>query len=162
MRTLWLLILSAVLAASCTKVKTDCRYVIVPHVQAEQGGEETTPQGLAAYAFYGPVEDWTVASYADALDGTFTNVATGERRSYTLASQQDEQGDVVFRLTNKNVVLAVADAETAMYAWRGVTLTDNLWTLTVPVRFRLWRKEYTYNESKWTVVNEANAPADGN
>ena len=63
----WIMVLAAVLSVACTKVKTDCRYVIVPHVQMEKGGDETTPQGLVAYALYGSSEKWTVASYADAL-----------------------------------------------------------------------------------------------
>lgn len=156
----WIMVLAAVLSVACTKVKTDCRYVIVPHVQMEKGGDETTPQGLVAYALYGSSEKWTVASYADALAGTFTDAVSGEKRNYTLASEQNEQGDIIFRLTSADAVLVVADAGTGMYAWRGVRLTDNLWNLTVPVRFRPWKTEYTYNESKWTVVNEANAPSD--
>lgn len=162
MRARLFVILALVLATACTKVKTDCNYVIVPHVQSEQGGAETTPDGLVAYALYGSSDEWSVESYADALAGVFSNMTTGEQRGYSLVSGQNERGDIVFRLTSKDVVIVVADEGIGMYAWRGVKLTDNLWNLTVPVRFRPWRSEYTYNESKWKVVNEANAPADGN
>ncbi len=146
------------LSAGCVKVKTDCDYTIVPHVQTERGGDESTPEGLTAYALYGSAEKWIVASYADALAGIFTDTLSNQTRSYSLAAVQDGQGNINMRLTSSPVVIAVVDEADGMYAWRGVTLTDNLWTLTVPVRFRTWRTDYTYSESKWTVVNEANAP----
>ena len=143
---------------ACTKVKTDCNYVIVPHIQVEKNSAETTPQGLVAYARYGSAERWTVASYADASQGIFSDTESAEQRSYSLSSVQDQDGNIVFRFTSSPLVLVVVDPTYGIYAWRSVTLTDNLWNLIVPVRFRPWRTDYTYTESKWTVVNEANAP----
>ena len=155
-----LAVLAVLSVCSCTKVRTDCLYTIVPHVQDEKGGPESTPQDLGAFALYGSAEKWSVLCYEDAAQGIFTDTLSGAVRTFSLSATQQQDGNIALRLTSSPAVLVVVFPQSRSYAWREVTLAENLWTLTVPLRFRTWRYGESYAESRWNMVSGPAPPQE--
>ena len=63
------------------KVTTDTTLRIKVLEQSDSGGITLPAEGCSAYIYYTEKEDWTVASYEDAVAKVITNTVTGEQRS---------------------------------------------------------------------------------
>ncbi len=142
------------LLAACTSVKTDTLYLVSPHIQSVSGQPAYTPTEAIGFAFYASSTSWAPASYAQAEAGVLENLRTGELRGYNLHSELDTAGKISFRLTSSPAILVVCDPINRLYAWREVSVPENLPQMLLPVYFRLWRTQSLYTDSGWTVVND--------
>lgn len=146
------LIVAAVVVTACVKVAYDCRYTIVPHIQTVSGGAGTTPDGTwKAYAFYGKEADYHVtASYDTIASGKLWSATDGAYVESALQASQDADGNLVLKLRKPSALVFVCDPADTVFAWREVSISENLWKLEIPLWLRLWR-DADYYEG-WRVV----------
>ena len=139
------------LLGGCQRVALDCDYTIVPNVQMYQGGVGNTPSDLSAYAFYGSKDDFHIsASYDSIAMGQLWNHKKGE---YVLCNVHEMQrgSNIILPLHATTSVVVVCVPEYKIFAWREVTITENLWNLQIPIWFEVWRRN-NYKSSSWQFV----------
>lgn len=163
-----LIALAATLLGSCfKKVTTDTTLVVKTLIERESGGDDVAAQEVIAYAYYTGSDDWTVASYEDAVQGIITDSLGVERRTtpdVTAAPFEREGSEhnyVSMPLNQSPVMVVVAVPEVKMYAFTFRTLeAENLPQTFVTLIFHSWKsKEYTEGNknkgSAWLVFPPA-------
>lgn len=158
-------------ATSCfKKVTTDTTLVVKSIVQQESGGENATAKEVFAYAYYTENDDWTVASYDDALNRIITDSLGVERRTVP-----DVEGEPYYKegymgnytalpLNQSPAMVVVVSPETRMYAYLFKELNiENLPETFLTLLFHPW-KTAPYTEgsaskgSMWYVFPPAPLP----
>ena len=136
---------------SCQRVALDCDYTIVPHVQMFSGGPGNTPSDWTAYAYYGTDEDLRVPSTFDSVVlGEVWNIRRGEPVLCNVQEMQNADGNIVLPLHATDALIVVCAPGYDVFAWKFVTITENLWQLEIPLWLRVWRGK-DYKES-WQFV----------
>lgn len=160
-------LLSLLAVSGCVKDNFDTTVIIRPRVIQTQGSTtEGEPAYMArVYAVYIDKNEldntWTVASYADADAGIFTNTRTGERRVYGFMGEQadygqdhtDEDTYISLVLSRPYVAFVAVDQMNRFYAYRTREINKPLPRLYMTVRFVLWKPDVSFRDSEWTVVN---------
>jgi len=158
-------------ATSCfKKVTTDTTLVVKSIVQQVSGGENATAKEVFAYAYYTENDDWTVASYDDALNRIITDSLGVERRTVP-----DVEGEPYYKegymgnytalpLNQSPAMVVVVSPETRMYAYLFKDLNiENLPETFLTLLFHPW-KTAPYTEgsaskgSMWYVFPPAPLP----
>lgn len=159
------------MATSCfKKVTTDTTLVVKSIVQQVSGGENATAKEVFAYAYYTENDDWTVASYDDALNRIITDSLGVERRTVP-----DVEGEPYYKegymgnytalpLNQSPAMVVVVSPETRMYAYLFKELNiENLPETFLTLLFHPW-KTAPYTEgsaskgSMWYVFPPAPLP----
>ena len=134
-------------ATSCfKKVTTDTTLVVKSIVQQVSGGENATAKEVFAYAYYTENDDWTVASYDDALNRIITDSLGVERRTVP-----DVEGEPYYKegymgnytalpLNQSPAMVVVVSPETRMYAYLFKELNiENLPETFLTLLFHPWK-----------------------
>ena len=145
------------------KVTTDTTLRIKVLSEAESGGERVAAEGCYGYIYYTSKEDWTVASYEEAVAKTITNIETGEKLSEPNGESEEyrPEGSTNLYLSIFQdkapalVVVVYPEAQMYAYMYRKAE-AENLTHTYLTLIFHKW-KEGEYNEGskegyKWTVV----------
>ena len=148
------------------KVTTDTTLRIKVLSEAESGGERVAAEGCYGYVYYTPKENWTVASYEDALSKTITNIETGEKLSEPNGESEEYRPEGSSNLylsifqdkAPALVVVVYPEAQMYAYIYRKAE-AENLTYTYLTLIFHKW-KNGEYNEGsqegyKWTVVAPA-------
>ena len=144
-------LLGATLMGGCQRVALDCDYTIVPKVQMYSGGVGNTPSDWSAYAFYGTKEDFYIGTSFDSIAmGQLWNRRKGEYVLCNAHSMQRGGGNIILPLHATKSIVVVCAPEYQVFAWKEVTITENLWKLEIPIWLRVWRGN-DYKES-WQFV----------
>jgi hypothetical protein len=147
-------------------VTTDTTLRIKVVTEKESGGERVAAEGCFGYIYYTPKEDWTVASYEDAVAKTITNLETGEKLSEPNGESEEYkiEGSLNNYLSifqdNPRALVVVVYPEARMYAYiHRNTEAENLPNTYLTLIFHTWKSgEYTEGPKegyKWTVVAPA-------
>jgi hypothetical protein len=144
-------------------VTTDTTLRIKTLVEEESGGERLAAEGCYGYIYYTAKEDWTVASYDDAVAKTITNIETGERLSepngesepYTIEGSTNSYISIFQDKAPALVVVVYPEAQMYAYIYRKAE-AENLPYTYLTLIFHRW-KTGSYPEGskegyKWTVV----------
>ena len=145
------------------EVTTDTTLRIKVLSEKVSGGERMPAEGCFAYIYYTPKEDWTVASYEDAVAKTITNPETGE----TLSEPDGESEEYKIEGSVNNyisifqdkapalVVVVYPEAQMYAYIYRKAE-AENLAYTYLTLIFHEWKNGEYYEGSKegykWTVV----------
>ena len=145
------------------KVTTDTTLRIKVLEQSDSGGITLPAEGCSAYIYYTEKEDWTVASYEDAVAKVITNTVTGEQRSvpdgesepYENEESENNYLSIFQDKAPALVVVTYPEAEMYAYIYRKAE-AENLSYTYLTLIFHSW-KSGVYNEGskegyKWTVV----------
>lgn len=138
------------------KVSNDTVFIIKPNLQSESGSEMTVAEGVTAYAWFDRTEDWSFASYEDAVAGILTDTETGKTETAapdaesTTADEPGSEGLLRLETRSASVLLLLLYPEEEMYAWRVYATGENLSPTYLTVQFRTWRTA-GYTDSGWTV-----------
>ena len=149
-------IAAALILTGCFKKGTnDTTFVIKPNLQTVSGGSLTAAEGVTAYAYYDVGEEWSVASYEDAVARVITDTATGEKRQTPDAeaapyAENDPQGRLSLKTTAKHVLLVAVYEQGKMFAYMHYDTGENLPTTYLTMQFRTWKTE-PYTDSGWSV-----------
>lgn len=159
MKKLLAIIVAALALTGCfKKVGFNTTILLYPKVQEVSNGEFAVAEGVTAYAYYVSGENWTVASYEDAVAKVITNNKSGATKNEPAAeavpfATEDEAPDALGRLkikTTKQHLMIVAIYPSAeMWAYRHYEVGENLPTTTMKFHFRPWKTEQ-YVDSGWT------------
>lgn len=100
-------------------------------------------------------EEWSVASYEDAVARVITDTATGEKRQTPDAeavpyAENDPQGRLSLKTTAKHVLLVAVYEQGKMFAYMHYDTGENLPTTYLTMQFRTWKTE-PYTDSGWSV-----------
>lgn len=144
------------------KVTTDTTLRIKPLVEEKSGGERIAAEGCYAYIYYTPKEDWTVASYEDAVSKTITNLETGEKLSEPNAESALHTSESLVSYLEifqdkapALVVVVYPEAKMYAYIYRKAE-AENLTYTYLTLIFHKWKTGTYYEGSKegyrWTVV----------
>lgn len=144
------------------KVTTDTTLRIKVLAEEVSGGDRLPAEGCYGYIYYVD-EDWTVASYEDAVAKTITNSLTDEKRSepdgesepYTIEGSTNNYLSIFQGKRQALVVVVYPAAQMYAYIHRN-TQAENLSPTYLTLIFHLW-KTGVYPEGskegyKWTVV----------
>ena len=140
------------LLTGCQRVALECDYTITPKVQLYSGGPGNIPSDWTAYSFYGKAEDFHITEYFDSM--AMGQLWSRTRCEYVLCNTQGMQrggGSIILPLHATEAVVVVCAPEYKVFAWRDVTITENLWELQIPLWLRVWRGS-NYKESQWQFV----------
>ena len=145
------------------KVTTDTTLRIKTLSEAMSGGERVAADGCFAYMYYTDKEDWSVASYEDALAKTITHTTTGEKLSepnvesepYTAEGLNYSYLSMFQDRAPALVVVVYPEKRMYAYIYRRAE-AENLYYTYLTLIFHTW-KSGAYNEGtkpgyKWTVV----------
>ncbi len=155
---------AALCAAGCfKKVSYDTELVIKPLVQHETGAVPETVPGAVAYAFGVDTALWTVASYADALEGVLTAREGGERYTTPLARTEPFVRDgtenwISMRLSTPSALLLVVDTQNRLYGYCQYKFAENLPQTFISTVFRPWKQAKFYVDGAWRMYNEFYEP----
>ena len=145
------------------KVTTDTTLRIKTLVEKESGGERVAAEGCYGYIYYTEKEDWTVASYEDAVAKTITNPVTGEKLSepngesepYTIEGSVNSYISIFQDQAPALVVVVYPEAQMYAYMYRKAE-AENLKDTYLTLIFHAWKTgEYPEGSKegyKWTVV----------
>lgn len=144
-------------------VTTDTTLRIKTLVEEVSGGERLAAEGCYGYIYYTAKEDWTVASYDDAVAKTITNIETGEKLSGPNGEsevwQKDDSSAKYLSIFQDKapalVVVVYPEAQMYAYIYRKAE-AENLPHTYLTLIFHKW-KTGSYPEGskegyKWTVV----------
>ena len=144
------------------KVTTDTTLRIKVLAEAVSGGERLPAEGCYGYIYY-VNQDWTVASYEDAVAKTITNSLTGEKLSepdgesepYIVEGSANNYLSIFQGEPHALVVVVYPEAKMYAYLPR-FSEAENLSTTHLTLIFHQW-KSGSYNEGtkdgyRWTVV----------
>ena len=145
------------------KVTTDTTLRIKTLVEKESGEERVAAEGCYGYIYYTEKENWTVASYEDAVAKTITNPVTGEKLSepngesepYTIEGSANSYISIFQDKAPALVVVVYPEAQMYAYIYRKAE-AENLANTYLTLIFHKWKTgEYTEGSKegyKWTVV----------
>lgn len=146
------------------KVTTDTTLRIKVLSEEVSGGETVDAEGCFAYVYYTAKEDWTIASYEDAVAKTITHPETGEK-----LSEPDGESEVWMAEGTTTpqylslfqdkapalVVVVYPSAQMYAYIYRKAE-AENLPYTYLTLIFHKWKTGTYYEGSKdgykWTVV----------
>ena len=144
-------------------VTTDTTLRIKVVTEKESGGERVAAEGCFGYIYYTPKEDWTVASYEDAVAKTITNLETGEKLSepngeseeYKMEGSLNNYLSIFQDKAPALVVVVYPEAQMYAYMYRK-SEAENLTFTDLTLIFHTWQTK-DYNEGsnegyKWTIV----------
>ncbi|MBQ5635705.1 MAG: hypothetical protein IIV10_05285 [Alistipes sp.] len=153
-----LVALAAIMLGSCfKKVTTDTMLIVKTLIETTSGEDDVAAKEVIAYAYYTGSDDWTVASYEDAVQGIITDSLGVERRTTpdVIASPFERESStnsyVAMPLNQSPAMVVVVVPEVKMYAYTFRTLeAENLSQTYITLIFHSWKtKEYTEgNKSK--------------
>jgi hypothetical protein len=147
-------------------VTTDTTLRIKVVTEKESGGERVAAEGCFGYIYYTPKEDWTVASYEDAVAKTITNLETGEKLSepngeseeYKMEGSLNNYLSIFQDKAPALVVVVYPEAQMYAYIYRKAE-AENLTYTYLTLIFHEWKNgEYSEGSKegyKWTVVAPA-------
>ena len=147
-----LVALVAIMLSGCfKKVTTNTTLVVKTLIEEESGKDDVAAKEVVAYAYYTGSDDWTVASYEDAVQGILTDSLGIERRTTpdVVASPFERESStnsfVSMPLDQSPAMVVVAVPEVRMYAYSFRTLeAENLSHTYVTLIFHSWKtKQYT-------------------
>jgi hypothetical protein len=155
------------------KVTTDTTLRIKVLSEETSGGDRVEAEGCFAYVYYTAKEDWTVASYDDAVAKTMTHAETGEKRSepdgesevWTAEGTTTPQYLSLFQDKAPALVVVVyPSAQMYAYIYRKAE-AENLPYTYLTLIFHKWKEGEYFEGSKdgykWTVV-APKAPSTNN
>ena len=164
LRNIAIVVAVAMVAVGCfKKVTTDTTLRIKVLVEAVSGGERVAAEGCYAYIYYTDTEEWSVASYEDAVAKSITHTVTGEKRTepdgesepYTMEGSQNNYISIFQDKAPALVVVVYPEAQMYAYMYRKAE-AENLTYTYLTLIFHTWKKgEYTEGSKvgyKWTVV----------
>lgn len=168
------LVVAAVAAVACwgcsKTVAYDTLYVLRPYEQTTNGGAMESLPWCRAYAFDADTTQWTVASYADALDGIITmRYAPAQKRSDALAvAEPYPRVDTIpasanwlqMRLLVPSAMIVVVDTRHGLYAYRQQSFSENVSPYILSVAFRPWKETDFYKDGEWWMFNDRYSPTD--
>lgn len=161
MKHLIWLTLVALSVWGCKKGVTNCNYVVTPWVQTTDKGDLALCVDAIGYGFYADTSEWTVTSYDNALAGVITSRTDAQTKQYDFKVEQNELGKLIIGpFTKRGAMVIVCDVTNRFYAWRYADIGEGLPEVVVPVRFLLWKPMISYEDTRWTVVNEFYVPAE--
>lgn len=141
----------------CAKYTTEMELVITPRSLVVASSPPDSPAYMiTAYSYYIPeddIENWAPQSYAEAEAGIIRNIVTGEARSHDFAREQDEDTFIRFTLSSSPVLLLAVDPVNRFYAWREFEYPVPMASMTIVLRFQLYRTEARFVDLKWNIVN---------
>jgi hypothetical protein len=160
--TAFVVVVMLTLTGCFKKVTTDTTLCIKVLAEEVSGGGLLPAEGCYGYIYY-VNQDWTVASYEDAVAKTVTNSLTGEK-----LSEPDGESEpyIVEGSTNnylsifqgeQHALVVVVYPEAEMYAYLPrFSEAENLTTTHLTLIFHKWKRG-SYNEGtkegyRWTVV----------
>lgn len=127
-------------------------YTIQAYNEELQDGDKIEIAGVNIHAFYADTTTWEVASYADAVAGKITKKdGSGESMLANSSVMSDTEGLAIFYGEQRPVMIVASDDD-KRYAWSAVEELTT-WSSAVII-FQLWRREQTYKQEQWTVVDE--------
>lgn len=145
------------------KVTTDTTLRIKVLTEEASGAERVAAEGCSGYIYYTEKENWTVASYEDAVTKTITNIETGEKISepngesepYVIEGSTNKYLSIFQDRAPALVVVVYPSAQMYAYIYRKAE-AENLPYTYLTLIFHKW-KTGTYPEGskegyKWTVV----------
>ena len=145
------------------EVTTDTTLRIKVLSEASSGGERVPAESCYAYIYYTDAENWTVASYEDAVNKVITNLETGEQRSepdgeseiFTSEEFSNSYLSIFQDRAPALVVVVYPAAEMYAYIYRKAE-AENLHYTYLTLIFHEWKTGKYYEGSKegykWTVV----------
>lgn len=164
LRNIAIVVAVAMVAVGCfKKVTTDTTLRIKVLVEAVSGGERVAAEGCYAYIYYTDTEEWSVASYEDAVAKSITHTITGEKRTepdgesepYTMEGSQNNYISIFQDKAPALVVVVYPEAQMYAYMYRKAE-AENLTYTYLTLIFHTWKTgEYTEGSKagyKWTVV----------
>ena len=152
------------------KVTHDTTVVVKAQVQQVSNGEIAPSEGVVAYAYYTDSEEWTVASYDDAVNKIVTSTAEGDPLTEPDVEGEPydkyETGCYTALPLKKHALIVVVEPQVKMYAYMFKRLTaENLPQTFLTVVFSAWKdKEYNNGSKdgyKWTVFPPATTDESG-
>ena len=162
-RTILFLAAAALLTGCFKDVSTTTNYVIKPLVQDLSGDPYLALDGVKAYAFDADTTLYTVASYADALEGVASLKGDPSERlsPFVTAGPYEREGTsgwVQMSMSNATQMVLAVDTEHRIYAYTQQELTENLPTLYVTLPFKPWKEGFSYKDGSWSYYNEFYTP----
>lgn len=154
MKQLIVILLAALSAVACTKVRVDCQYSVTPYTLAASGGTSEAATDVVALSFGLDTAEWTIANYADAVEGNATSRLTGQKESFDQQELLNTDGQFVFNFTSKPQMIVVYSTALPMYAWRGSNVENNLDKMNVSLTFQTWLTETSVTLKGWTYCYE--------
>lgn len=164
LRNIAVVVVAMFALTGCFKeVTTDTTLRIKVLSEASSGGERVPAEGCYAYIYYTDAENWTVASYEDAVNKVITNLETGEQRSEPDGESEiftsEEFSNSYLSLFQDRapalVVVVYPAAEMYAYIYRKAE-AENLHYTYLTLIFHEWKTGKYYEGSKegykWTVV----------
>lgn len=165
-------VVAAFALTGCFKeVTTDTTLRIKVLSEVKSGGELVPAVGCYAYMYYTDDENWTVASYEDAVNKIITNIETGEKLSEPNAESDiftsEEFSNSYLSLFQDRapalVVVVYPAAEMYAYIYRKAE-AENLHYTYLTLIFHEWKTGEPYEEGskdgyKWTVFPPAASDA---
>ncbi len=152
------------------KVTHDTTVVVKARVEQVSGGECTPSEGVIAYAYYTDSEEWTVASYDDAVNKIVTSTAEEEPLTEPDVEGEPydkyETGCYTALPLKKHALIVVVEPQVKMYAYMFKRLTaENLPQTFLTVTFCVW-KDKAYNNGskdgyKWTIFPPVKSSESG-
>ncbi len=149
-----ILLCTALLCGGCfKKVTTDTTAVIKTSLQEKDKGEYLPLAGVDVYAYYNCTEQWTVASYDDAVARRITDTASGEVRTEPDAvgvpyTKYGTGNYTSVELRGAVAMVVVVDPTSKMYARMYKAMTaENLPETFLTLIFHAWKSE-AYTEGK--------------
>ena len=164
LRNIAIVVAVALVATGCfKKVTTDTTLRIKVLTETASGGERVAAKGCYGYIYYTDTEDWSVASYEDAVAKIITNTLTGEKLAepdgesepYTVEGSLNNYISIFQDKAPALVVVVYPEAQMYAYIYRKAE-AENLAYTYLTLIFHTW-KTGVYNEGskdgyKWTVV----------
>lgn len=151
---------AALLLAGCFKsVGYDTDVILKSWVQPASSDALRPAEGVIAYAFEADTTTWTVASYADALDGVLTRKENGQRgvdpvRGMVCRLDSIDMDLLLMRVASTPVTVVAVDTGNRLYGYRQQELGENLPQLFTSVVFRPWKRMRKYVDGTWRMFNE--------
>lgn len=162
-RTILFLTAAALLTGCFKDVSTTTNYVIKPLVQDLSGDPYLALEGVKAYAFAADTAFYTVASYADALEGVASLKGNPSERlsPFVTAMPYEREGTdgwVQMSMSNATQMVLAVDTEHKIYAYTQQELAENLPVLYVALPFKPWKEGFSYKDGNWSYYNEFYTP----
>ena len=144
-RTILFLTAAALLTGCFKDVSTKTNYVIKPLVQDLSGDPYLALEGVKAYAFNADTTFYTVASYADALEGiaSLKDNPSEQLQPFATAEPYEREGAagwVQMPMSNSTQMVLAVDTEHKIYAYTQQELAENLPVLYVALPFKPWKE----------------------
>ena len=162
-RTILFLTAAALLTGCFKDVSTKTNYVIKPLVQDLSGDPYLALEGVKAYAFNADTTFYTVASYADALEGiaSLKDNPSEQLQPFATAEPYEREGAagwVQMPMSNSTQMVLAVDTEHKIYAYTQQELAENLPVLYVALPFKPWKEGFSYKDGNWSYYNEFYTP----